>query len=211
MKIEPSYTETVKTDSQESSTKFDKGEVHSDRVGVVRRAGKWSGGFYTELGGEENRGFTKEASDGSSISGEEPVYIAPSVGVFGEFAAGPGTWDFDFKFIQARNFGPTDSQGDYILTDHFSIRFGGYFDLGGMGLDSSVTHQTLSYADSAFVNMDSIPFSSVRSRLLVGDQENNFFIGGILGYGKDGQSLPEFNASYEMAAAALTMGLFFSL
>jgi hypothetical protein len=207
----PTFKETIVSETQNSTTTYEEVAVATDRAGICRRAGAWSGGIYTVQGGDTLRDYTKSASDGSSVSGDEVIFIPSETGIFGEFTAGPAVWDFDFSFVQARGEGPEDNNGNTIYTDYLKARIGMYSVLGGIGIHTSIGHQTFSYSDSAYITLDSIPMTNLKSRLIFGSIGNNAFLGMSVAQGKDRQSLPEFNAEYEMTAVALTMGMVFGM
>lgn len=210
--IVPGYTESVNSTSGESTTKFASSTVASKRFGVVRRTSAWAGGFYYQMGAEETRTVTQTAFDGSGAEVDDVVFIPSKIGVMGNFQALSALWDFEFDFIQARGKGPKDDQGNTTYTDYFEAHFGSLFFFGsGIGMNTSVFHKTLSYANNAFVTIETIPVTSVKLLGVLGDAQNNAFLGIIGAYGKDGQSLPEFNATYQVQAYALTFGSSFSL
>jgi len=205
--IAAKYKESITTENRESSTNFEQVRIKSNRAGLCRRAGVWSGGLYYIQGGESKVEFTKQASDGTSLTRDEKVFIPAETGMFGEFTAGTIVWDFDLSFVQARGEGPRDVDGNTIYTDYIKAKFGAYGVLGGVGIHSQLAHQTLSYSNSAFITLDSIPVTHFKIETIFGDLENHSFVG--LGYaqGKDGQSLPEFNAKYKLEALMLSVGL----
>jgi hypothetical protein len=203
----PAYDETVTSDDAESKTKFAAQSVQARRFGVVRRAGPWSGGFYYVQGGQKSRRFEKTASDGSSIDGDDVVFIPSRVAVFGEIGSGT-VYDLELAFVQARGLGPKDELGNSVYTDYFEAKGGAFVPFGaGLALEGGLFHRTLQYARSAFVSLDTIPVTSVRAALALGERQRHFYAGLVFGYGKDGQSQPEFNADYEMRAMAITLGL----
>lgn len=205
----PAFSQTVESGSVNAETQFKTASIQARRFGVARRSSAWTGGFYYVQGEEEDREFEKEASDGSSLAGNDVLFIPDRVGVFGRFKAGAGQWNFELSFIQARGMGNRDKNGQTIYTDYFLARAGGFFPLtGGMGVAAKVAHQTLSYADNAYVSLETIPVTSVKTRLALGDAVNNAYVGFIGAYGEDGQSLPEFNADYALRAGAVTVGFF---
>ncbi len=211
MQIIPAYTETVASSNGESSTAFGNSSVASRRFGVVRRAGAWSGGFYYQMGAEATRDVEQTAFDGSGADSDDVVFIPSRIGVMGAFKAIAAFWDFELDFIQARGKGPKDDQGNTTYTDYFETHLGSlYFFGGSFGVKGSVFHKTLSYANNAFVTMETIPATSVKLLGVLGDDESHAFLGLIYAFGKDGQSLPEFNAEYEFDAFAVTFGSIFS-
>ncbi len=207
----PTYKENVTSANGESSTTFKKSSLPAKRLGVVRRAGSWSGGFYYVMGAQKDRTVEQKAFDGSGSSTNDVVFVPSRLGVMGDFKAASAFWDFELDFIQARGKGPKDENDNTTYTDFFEAKLGSTYFFGpSLGMGSSVFHKTLSYASNAFVTIETIPVTSVKLVGLLGNDENHAFLGVIGAYGKDGQSLPEFNASYEMNAFAVTFGSLFS-
>lgn len=212
MQMQPAYKQTVDAGNVSSETAFDATKLTVRRFGVVRRSGVWSGGFYYVMGAETDRGFEQSASDGSSLAASDVVFVPSRVGVFGEFSAWATLWDFELDFVQARGMGPKDDAGSTIYTDYFEARMGGLYMFGGAwGTKTSVAHKTLSYANNSYVTLESIPITSIKLLGVLGSDKSYGYAGVIMANGKDGQSLPEFNATYELNALAVTVGLQLSL
>ena len=210
--VEPAYEETVDSALASSKTDFGKSALLSRRVGVVRRAGPWTGGFYYELGAEGSRSFKKTATDGSKLEGSEKTFIPSKLGVVGDFGALGSLWNFELDFIQARGLGPADEKGSTLYTDYFEARGGFRRDVSGpFGVEIDLAHKTLSYATNASMTLETMPASSVKILLTIGGKESRIFMGLLGTYGTDEQSLPEFNAKYEMKAVAATGGCRFPL
>lgn len=206
------YTETVTSAAASSDTHFDKSLLVARRVGVTRRSGPWTGGFYYTLGVDGNRGYQQTGSDGSELRGTEKVFIPSRIGVFGQFGALSSLWDMELDFVQARGLGPKDPKGITIYTDYFEARAGAYHEFGpGLGLKVAGAYKTLSYASNAFVSLETMPVASVRVLLVLGGLEAQIYAGIIGAYGKDGQSLPELNAQYKLTAFSGTAGFTFPL
>lgn len=199
---------TEKSANGTTKSKFDPQTVVARRFGVTRRAGKWSGGFYYVAGAEKSRDVMIEAFDGSVNDTKEMVFIPSRIGVFGEIDAG-ALWDFELTFVQARGLGPRDENGVTAYTDYFEARFGNVYMLGSsIGLKTSLAHKTISYASNAFVTLETMPMTSLKVLVLFGTAESHLYVGVVGGQGRDGQSLPEFNAKYEALGYAATLGFF---
>jgi hypothetical protein len=210
--MEPANEMVSETVNGESTTKYGSSTLIARRFGVVRRAGAWSGGFYYQLDTEGKRAVEQTAFDGTSLSTEEDLFLPSRMGIFGAFSAWSALWDFELGFIQARGAGPRDDTGNTAFTDYFEAKLAGIYPLGsGLGLKFGASHKTQSYANSAYINLDTIPATAIRALMIIGSAESHNFIGVIYGFGSDGQSLPEFNSTYEYKAAALTTGLFIPL
>ena len=201
------YNQKITSVNGISTTHVHKSAVLAPHLGVVRRAGSWSGGFYYVLGGHVQREVDQSAFDGSGITSQDIAFIPPRLGVMGTFFVGRSAIDFELGFVQARGQGLIDNKGRTIYGDYFQNRIGTLLDFGGVGLKSSLFYQTQSYASSAYVTTDTMPVSALKLLLLLGAPTDHAFIGVTAGYGKDGQSQPEFNASYRLLALAPTMGV----
>src|SRR5690606_5413238 len=119
----------------------------------------------------------------------EIVYIPSRVAVFGEFAAFSLLNEFELAFVQARGMGPRDENDQSIYTDHFEASLAGTYFLGsGLGAKLGVAHRTLSYANNAYVSLDTMPVTSVRALMILGDKDAHAHLGLLYGFGKDGQS-----------------------
>ena len=206
--IQPENSMISETQNGKSTTTYGDSKLLARRFGVVRRAGAWGGGFYYQLSTESKRSITQTAFDGTSIESNETIFLPSRVGIFGAFSAYSLFWDFELGFIQARGVGQKDDTGNTMFTDHFDAKLGALYMFGSnVGMKSAVSHKTQSYANSAYINLDTIPATTVRTSIVFGTPESNNYIGIIYGFGRDGQSLPEFNSTYEYKAAALTTGL----
>lgn len=210
-KIAPGFDETVESAAASSTTTYASNQLKAQHFGVMRRSKAWTGGFYYQQGSHIGRHYSKTASDGTELSGEEQQFVAPSMGVLGEFDAGAGRGDFELDFIQARGYGPTDDKGKTLYTDYFEARFGGWYPLAGaFGLQGGFAHKTLAYSNSAYVTFETMPVTSVNLKAYFGKPDDQHAYAGLIaGYGTDGQSLPEFNAKYKLVSLAVTTGLNF--
>ncbi len=212
VQMQPAYTQSVDAGTVSSETAFDATRLIVRRFGVLRRSGAWSGGFYYVMGAETTRGFEQSGSDGSTLSENDVIFVPSRVGVFGEFEAASTLWDFELDFVQARGMGPKDDTGATIYTDYFEARMAGLFFFGGaLGMKGGLAHKTLSYANNAYVTLETIPVTSLKLLGVLGKEESHAYAGIIAATGKDGQSLPEFNATYEMTGVAVTLGCQISL
>jgi hypothetical protein len=202
------YTESQVSDSASSDTVFGSINLFVPRFGMVRRTPTWSGGFYYIMGREGFRDFTKTASDDSTVSGKSPVYIPAVLGIVGEVPLSVVDIELDLSQIRAGSGGEKSDKGITVRDDYLHLGISGYRDFGGYGLRIKLIHHTLSYGNNAFLNMESVPVTSAHFLFLDGSKDANVYYGIIYGFGKDGQSIPEFNADYKFHALALTTGLF---
>ncbi len=174
----------------------------AQHFGVIRRSGgAWAGGFYYVLGDETKQDVNVTAFDGSTLSATENIFIPSRFGVLGQFSE----YNFALDFIQARGFGPTDDEGRTTMGDHFYARVGRTWPIG---IFFEVSHRTLAYESNAYVTLDTIPVTSFKlASVTTGSVEEK--IGVTLDYGHDGQSLPEFNATYDLKTVSLFYSGFF--
>lgn len=202
------YKQTRLFNGLKTTTKYHNYNIQSHRVGVTRRARTWSGGFYYILGGESERTFETVAADGSSLKADETVFTPAAIGVFGEIGRST-IYDFEFTFIQARGKGPTDSNGNSIYTDHFTAKVGNWISFSSFGLRLEASYRTLAYASSAFIDYETVPWTSFEIGVFKGDRRKTHAKFGVVGgYSRDGQSLPQFNAVRDAKALGITMGVF---
>ncbi len=206
--FQPKNSMISETQNGKSTTLYGESKLIARRFGVVRRAGAWGGGFYYQSSTESKRNVTQTAFDGTSISSDEIIFLPSRMGIFGSFNAYSLLWDFELGFIQARGVGEKDDTGNTAFTDHFDAKLGGlYMFSSNVGLRTAASHRTQSYANSAYINLETIPATTLRTSLIFGTVDSHNYIGVIYGFGRDGQSLPEFNSTYEYKAVALTTGL----
>jgi hypothetical protein len=208
----PGYTHTTDTPTADSRTEYGKSLLQAPRLGVTRRANVWSGGFYYVAGDDSTRSYETTASDDTTVSGDEQIFEPPKVGVAGEVEAGSNTYDFELLFIQARGKGPKDDSNNTLYTDHFEVRLNALVGIGsGFNLKAGAAHRTLAYANNANVNLDTIPVTTLRTGVVLGSVESHGFFGLAYSIGRDGQSLPEFNADYQLDAYAFSAGFLLAL
>ena len=192
-----------------SSVTYGPGSFETRRFGVLRRTERWQGGFTYDLGGEGQRSYQKMASDGSSLVGEETLFVAPALGVIGNYLHGGGTFGLHFQFIQALGQGPKDINKSSVYTDHFDLEL--HYD----GAINSIWkaalllgHRSLSYGNSAYIGVDTMPVSRLQIELKKGSAAQFLTLGCGVVYGKDRQSIPEFNATYELWQVNTELGFY---
>ena len=131
------------------------------------------------------------------------------MGVFGEFLVKKITMDFELAAVQAGEGGERSEQGNAVREDYLMARLGSVYPIkGAFSMKLGLTHQTLSYSSNAFMNVDTVPFSSAKLLAYYGNPKSNLYAGFVYGFGSDGQSIPEFNAKYDVKAYGVTMGFF---
>lgn len=201
------YAETQRSDTTSSNTQFGSVALFVPRFGIIRRSQGWSGGLYYVFGREGARSYAKSASDESRSDGEISVYIPSVLGAVGQLAVVGADLELDFAQVQASGGGEKSDRGVTTRDDYLHLGLSAYVDLGGYGWKAKFYHNTLSYSNNAFMNIETLPVSSLQLLFLQGTKEMNVYYGVIYGYGEDGQSIPEFNADYKFHAVSLTTGL----
>ncbi|MFK7872665.1 MAG: hypothetical protein AB8C84_05765 [Oligoflexales bacterium] len=183
-----------------SETKIEDANLYTPRIAIVKRSNQWSGSFYFRQGsGNKQRRFEKIGSDGTTIEGSSSIYIPGHYGVSGNFWAGPAKIDIDFMVVQAGEGGPESEEGIPVHGDYLDI----YLRTEMTGIGVALRHRTLSYSENAFVNLDRIPYTALAIYSLLGEPGHGLRVGFLGIYGDDGQSLPEFNASYHKQGVGL--------
>ena len=168
-------------------------------MGLVKRGGgDWAAGAYAQVGAENSVAYREDVFDGSSRSDSESSYSPTRIAAFGSSSVGNGMKiDGEFAVVQAGNGGPKDPANRPVNDDYFALQGGLELTLYGSTRGrASVYHQTLSYSDQSFMSLDNIPGSAVRLEGIVLESNLRLSAGLVYGFGKDEQSLPEFNASY---------------
>ncbi len=179
-------------------------------VGITKRAGSFEGGFYYKLRGEKSRSITKYTSqDESSLEFEDRVFDPTMVALFFQGKFGEYRLFTEFAAVQASDGGDTTDTGEKVMEDYMVGRLMAYFPINPavFNLRLFAIHKTLSYADNRNVTLPTIPMTSVHLQFLRGPENSNTYIGLIYATGKDGQSLPEFNAKYDVKGYGITAGL----
>ena len=183
------------------------------RFGMMRRGGSWNGGFYYINGAETQRDIKQYAVgfQDQSIVTKERVQVPPEAGIIASFRFYGFESELDLALVQASEAPDVSSDGISVVDDYLRIRLGTYFPvlIGSIGL--SLTHKTLSYSSNAFVNLETIPTTVAKARLLLGTLDSNVYVGGVYGLGDDGLSIPETNETYKLRTIGFTTGVFLAL
>lgn len=179
-------------------------------VGITKRTGSFEGGFYYKLKAEKSRSITKYTSqDESNLEFEDRAFDPTIVALFFQGKFGEYKLFTEFAAVQASDGGDTTDTGEKVMEDYTLARLMGYFPINPavFNLRLFAMHKTLSYADNRNVTLSTIPMTSVHLQFLRGPENSNTYIGLIYATGKDGQSLPEFNAKYDVKGYGVTAGL----
>ncbi len=204
----PAYETTSASLSVSTKTSVGKVGFPIPHFGVMKHSNSLEGGLFYIQGGQRDRTLRKTVSESDDILiFSETVYEPTVVAAFAKLKAGSGSFFSEFAAVQASEGGPKTDNGDTELEDYQRLRLIYYAPLGWLGLKAGLTHRTLSYADNRNVGIETMPMSALTLKLLGGGEFSNGFIGIIGAYGRDGQSLREFNAKYQVFAFGGSVGL----
>ncbi len=207
MPIYPVQKTVISAPDGTSNLTFGSASMVTPRAGFTRQGGGWAGALYYSTGRETTRDIARSDSNGNVLDSSDNVYQAPVIGVCGE-VRGAASFDFEIDSVQEGGGGQKTETGNNVRSDYIKIFLGSTVKMEPASIKFGLAHQTLSYSDSSYISIDSIPTSSGRVLLILNEAKNYFFLGGILGYGQDRQSLPEINAAYKMVAFSATTGFF---
>jgi hypothetical protein len=204
----PKYTEKLATAAGDSKRTFGATNLLQRYAGLVRRFQAGYGGAYYALGDEKDRKITQSAYDGTEVAGHDRVFYAPRFGLAFGAAAPLVSWDGELTFVQARGKGDKDQAGKTPYGDYFEGRVGAGLMALGASWRLSLMHRTLSYSSSGYVSLDTIPITAAALRVGSDPAAGLGAFAEVQGVrGKDRQSVPEFNASYQLWGLAVTAGL----
>jgi hypothetical protein len=207
----PSYQQTQEGEGPSLETEFDRESLVTFRAGILKRHPSWSGGFYYVQGRETERSFTQKVSGEAQASDFTMVHIPTEFGIIAAFSVSPVVLQADFAMVQAGGGGEKSVDGVTVRDDYLRFHGAAQYLGGGWGMDLSFKHQTLSYSNHAFVNLDSIPTSKIELASFLGQSARQISLGLMYGFGDDGQSIPEFNADYSLRAFGFRLGLIYPI
>ena len=207
-RIHPAHKLTTDTVSFDSEVEYGEAYYAVPRAGLVKRTGYVTGSAYFESGRQKQRDVKKKASDGTEVNTADTVYSPTKIGILFRFDISSYTIDAEFVAIQAADFGPQTPEGERTLEDYTRFRLGAFipYDKAIANFHVGVIHKTLSYADSSFMSLKTIPMTTAHLKVIQGSQDQHIYLGVIYGYARDTQSLPEFNAKYAIDAYGAKLG-----
>jgi len=205
----PKHKRTTDSINFTAKESFDPAFLFIPRGGLLKRSQYVTGGVYYEKGDETSRDIVKEASDGSKIKADETVYDPTVLGLFFRFNLWNCPIDSEFNAVQASEGGPETQEGKKILEDYTRFRLGVLipWDKNSLNYQFVLIHKTISYAESSFISLDTIPLTTAHFKMISGSEARNYFVGLTYGQGDDTQSIPEFNARYRIKAYGAKLGL----
>ena len=206
------FTRKTESPSVETTWKFSPASMPIPHIGIVKRTGFLSGGFFYKQGAEASRDVEKTTSqDDSKLTFRDTIHNPTATGIFVRLSLGPGVVTGEFSAIQGSEGGNKTDEGATLTEDYTKARLIYLQHLQNIALKASLIHRTLSYSENLTVSLDTIPMTALHLKARVGGDRNHFFAGIIYAYGKDGQSITEFNADYKVQAYGANLGFFLGL
>lgn len=194
------YDVESKTENFKAKDHFGALNLSYPHLVVVKRGGRFDGGFSFQLDAERGRTVSKSTTlDESRLSFEDKVYSPTTIAIFTSLHQSFGDLYGEFAAIEASSGGNRIDNNIAIKEDYFRVQLGGMFPLLGknLQLESNFLYKSLSYADNRNVTLDTIPSMALHLKLHV-DYGIPLFAGIVGVRGTDGQSLQEFNADYRI-------------
>ncbi|MGE0174780.1 MAG: hypothetical protein AB7T49_18450 [Oligoflexales bacterium] len=207
----PDFEQKSETSSVETLSSYSSAAMTTYHLGLTKRLGSVGGGILYRAGAEGKRTIKKFTSqeENTELEFEDILYDPTTLTLFFVSEMGSGNFVFaEFSEVQASNGGNKTETGDPINENYTLARLSGFFSIGSpFNLKTTVVYKTLSYAENTNVTLDTIPSWGLHLKLVNGKPDKNTFIGIVYAYGRDGQSLPEFNASYKLDVYGVSLGL----
>lgn len=199
----------TETSSVETVSVYSGASALVPHIGILKRTGGVEGGFYYKAHGEKGRSIRKVTTqDDTELHFNDVIYDPTTIALYFQTALGNMKLFAEFAAVQGSDGGNRAETGEYLLEDYLRVKTSLAMPLTAeYGLRFNLAHKTLSYADNRNVSIPTIPMTSASFQLTTGRDTSYTYVGLLYAYGKDGQSLPEFNAEYEVQAYGLTAGL----
>ncbi len=165
---------------------------------VLKRLGSGgAGGLFYTPSRVTKRTITRIADNESSFS--EETLFPEAIGVLGKSLIWGVKIEGEIAAVNLTDGGPRKSNNQTALDDYLRV-----YAIAAKAIPSPVPaelafgffHKTLSYAANTDVSLYSIPLSQFQLMLKMGTDERYINLGATYTYGKDRQSIPEFNADY---------------
>ncbi|NRA64996.1 MAG: hypothetical protein HRU19_10980 [Pseudobacteriovorax sp.] len=198
----PFEVETVSS-SLTSKEDYDSAFLSTQHFGFVKRVGRLQGGFYFRKGAEKARRLKKSNDrDGTILENDDVIHDPTKLGIFARVPLGRNSIYVEFSPVQAGEGGNRTDQGATVTEDYISLfsKVNIATGLQGLEFSGSLLYKTLSYADNRDVSPETIPQTGLHFDANYSLGRARFTFGLVLGYGKDGQSIDEFNADYRLIA-----------
>lgn len=166
------------------------------RVALQKKTSAWTGAFYYFLSAEKKRKFTHTANDLSVTNSEIIEAIPPSIGGLFDVPWGGSRLVVEAALVQAGELSAKSEDGIKVNRDYYKVLGSYSTQLSFCNWQLSANHKTLSYAEQGFMTIENIPLTQVESTCEFGSESSRTIFGAGLVYGKDGQSLEQFNADF---------------
>jgi hypothetical protein len=207
----PDFEQESETSNVKTVSSYSQAALTTFHLGLTKRLGGVAGGLLYRGGTEGKRSVNKFTSQEGDVDleFEDVLYDPTTLTLF--FVSQLGSNGFvyaEFSEVQASNGGNKTENGDPIYENYNVARVSGFFPIGSVfNIKSTLVYKSLSYAENTNVTLETIPAWAIHLKLLEGKPAKNTFIGIVYAYGRDGQSLPEFNASYKLTGYGVSIGL----
>lgn len=190
-------TRTTDIDSKES---YESASYTYPYVAIVKRSGAFNGGFYVRQGAEVARKVTKtNNAEESVLIFDDKIFTAPAIGIFANWRQGWGSLYGEFASIQGSEVGNKTDDGASVDEDYIKFQLNGIYEaFGAVSLTGGMTHKTLSYADNRNVYVTTMPMTLVSIGLRLDSIAVPVALELLHVFGKDGQSIQEFNADLKV-------------
>lgn len=195
----PSY----KHSEPNGSTEFSEAAFIYPSFAIVKRGASFVGTFYYLVGAETTRTVKKTGADGTSLSTSSKIAKPSRAGLLGVVETGSAEYEAEFAAVFAGEGGERTDDGVTKTEDHLFARVLAQLKLEPFNPFLQFTYQTQSYSNNAFIALETIPLLTVR--LGIGALTRNSWLALFAAYGSDRQSLPEFNATYEVKSFGLSL------
>lgn len=200
-RVTSGFRSVTKSIDLETTEVYGSASMDYPHFGFVKRAAAFQGGFLFQQGAEKARSVKKSNNiDQTTLTLEDHIHDPTTISIFAKFKRGTLDLYGEFSAIHAGDGGNKSEDGTTVEEDYIKLSFGLDIPLGFIDLDNRLIYKTLSYADNRNVSFKTMPQFGyhVNGSFKLGSLEIS---GGlVLGYGKDSQSISEFNANYQLIA-----------
>lgn len=199
----PAYEAEATIGSTLVTEKYETAAYKYPHLGFVKRGVGFKGGFYFQQGAEKARTVEKSNSEENVVlSQEDRVQSPTTLAIFAKVPLGRSQIYGEFAAVQAGELGNRTDEGISVEEDYMRLFFEYTLPpfIPGFATHAALLYKTLSYGDNTNVSLKSIPQFGLHLSLDFELGPILFQGGTIFAYGKDAQSLEEFNANYKLFA-----------
>lgn len=201
----PAYTRVVKSSSDTTTIKYGSAQFFAPYVGLTRRGGFGAGGIYYLFGKEKDRSIEKKAADGTVLNQFETKQEPTTLGVYSLFSGVGAEWQINGAAVSEGEGGERTDMGSPVRDDHLELSVSAQW---ATGVRVGAGHSTARYAKSAYMDLDTIPMTSLSLMWFTAPDGSGLHLGVIGGIGRDKQSIPEINARLEVNAVSVVGGVY---